>query len=215
MGCSPPGSSVHGIFQARMLEWVAISFSRGSSRLRDWIPISCLACGFFTIWDIREALSKMATCTSVDGGTRCFWEVVAIGRSPWLHHVGESREGLASYKGRSLVCCLVQWFCRERSGMKANDVCISSVVLDQQHQHHLRSFVSIPHPLGQNLPFNKLSGWVMWVKSGRHWPKTEQFCFWIYTPEEVSPLDVQGGGCVVVANWKLSRYPPEGQTIRW
>ena len=35
MGCSPPGSSVHGIFQARILEWVAISFSRGSSPPRD------------------------------------------------------------------------------------------------------------------------------------------------------------------------------------
>ena len=34
MDCSPPGSSVHGIFQARVLEWVAISYSRGSSRLR-------------------------------------------------------------------------------------------------------------------------------------------------------------------------------------
>ena len=39
MDCSPPGSSVHGIFQARVLEWVAISFSRGSSqpRYRTWI----------------------------------------------------------------------------------------------------------------------------------------------------------------------------------
>ena len=36
MDCSPPGSSVHGISQARMLEWVAISFSRGSSQPRDW-----------------------------------------------------------------------------------------------------------------------------------------------------------------------------------
>ena len=35
MDCSPPGSSVHGVLQARILEWVAISFSRGSSRLRD------------------------------------------------------------------------------------------------------------------------------------------------------------------------------------
>ena len=33
--CGPPGSSVHGVFQARILEWVAISFSRGSSQPRD------------------------------------------------------------------------------------------------------------------------------------------------------------------------------------
>ena len=41
MGCSPPGSSVHGIFQARILERVAISSSRGSSRPRDQTHISC------------------------------------------------------------------------------------------------------------------------------------------------------------------------------
>ena len=42
MDCSPPGSSVDGIFQARILEWVAISSSRGSSRPRDWIWVSCI-----------------------------------------------------------------------------------------------------------------------------------------------------------------------------
>ena len=47
--CSPPGSSVPGIFQARMLEWVAISFSRGSSRTRDRTRVSCIAGRFFTI----------------------------------------------------------------------------------------------------------------------------------------------------------------------
>ena len=40
---SPPGSSVHGIFQARVLEWVAISFSRGSSQPRDQTQVSCIA----------------------------------------------------------------------------------------------------------------------------------------------------------------------------
>ena len=46
--CSPPGSSVHGILQARILEWVAISFSRGSSRPRDRTQVSCIAGRFFT-----------------------------------------------------------------------------------------------------------------------------------------------------------------------
>ena len=40
MHCSPPGSSIHGIFQARVLEWVAISFSRGYSQPRDWTWVS-------------------------------------------------------------------------------------------------------------------------------------------------------------------------------
>ena len=47
-GLEPPGSSVHGIFQVRILEWVAISFSRGSSQPRDWTWVSCLVGGFFT-----------------------------------------------------------------------------------------------------------------------------------------------------------------------
>ena len=44
MDCSPTGFSVHGISQARILEWVAISFSRGSSWPRDWIQVSCISC---------------------------------------------------------------------------------------------------------------------------------------------------------------------------
>ena len=48
--CSPPGSYVHGILQARILEWVAISFSRGSSRPRDRTQVSRIAGRCFTIW---------------------------------------------------------------------------------------------------------------------------------------------------------------------
>ena len=55
MGCTLLGFSVHGIFQARILEWVAISFSRGSSWLRDRTLVSCIAGRFFTIWATREA----------------------------------------------------------------------------------------------------------------------------------------------------------------
>ena len=44
MDCSPSGSSIHGIFQARILEWVAISSSRGSSRPRDQTHVSCVSC---------------------------------------------------------------------------------------------------------------------------------------------------------------------------
>ena len=46
--CSPPGSSDHGIFQARILEWVTVSFSRGSSQTRSRTHISCTAGKFFT-----------------------------------------------------------------------------------------------------------------------------------------------------------------------
>ena len=50
MDCSPPGSSVHGIFQARILEWVAISFSMESSWPRLWTWVSCITGRLFTYW---------------------------------------------------------------------------------------------------------------------------------------------------------------------
>ena len=52
------GSSIHGIFQARVLEWIAISFSRGSSRPRDQTRVSRIAGRRFTIWVTREAHDK-------------------------------------------------------------------------------------------------------------------------------------------------------------
>ena len=49
MDCSLPGSFVHGILQARILEWFAIPFSRGSSQPMDQTCVSCIAGGFFTV----------------------------------------------------------------------------------------------------------------------------------------------------------------------
>ena len=57
---SPPGSSVHGVSQARILEWVAISYSRGSSQPRDQTHISCVSCTerrflyHCTAWEAHE-----------------------------------------------------------------------------------------------------------------------------------------------------------------
>ena len=56
MDNSPLGFSVHGILWARILEWVAILFSRGSSPPGDWTQVSCTAGRFFTVWVTREAL---------------------------------------------------------------------------------------------------------------------------------------------------------------
>ena len=51
-------SSVHGILQARILEWIAVPFSRGSSQPRDQTQVSCIAGRFFTSGAMREALSQ-------------------------------------------------------------------------------------------------------------------------------------------------------------
>ena len=59
MGYNPTGSSVHGILQARTLEWVVILFSRGPSQPRDQTQVSCIAGRFFTIWATSEALHDL------------------------------------------------------------------------------------------------------------------------------------------------------------
>ena len=60
--CRPPGSSVHGILQARILEWVAIPFSRGSSQSRDGTWVFCIAGRFLTIWATTQGCSQMPFC---------------------------------------------------------------------------------------------------------------------------------------------------------
>ena len=52
--CNPMDYTVHGVLQARILEWVAIPFSRGSSQSRDRTQLSCIAGEFFTSWATRE-----------------------------------------------------------------------------------------------------------------------------------------------------------------
>ena len=55
LDCCPSGSFVHGILQTRILEWVAMPSSRGSSQPRDQTQVSCIADGFLTVWVTREA----------------------------------------------------------------------------------------------------------------------------------------------------------------
>ena len=74
LNCSPPGSSVHGILQARILEWVAIPFSRGSSWPRDqtWVP--CTAGRFFTIWATWQVLKVFLLSMKVRMSPNSTWE---------------------------------------------------------------------------------------------------------------------------------------------
>ena len=68
MDCSLSGFPIHGIFQARVLEWIAISFSRGSSRSRDQTQVSCIRGGFFVSEPPRPSFNvlKEASCTLSD-----------------------------------------------------------------------------------------------------------------------------------------------------
>ena len=59
MACSLPGFLVHGIFQARILEWVTISFSRRSSWPRDWTQVSSIGGRRFTVWATEETANPL------------------------------------------------------------------------------------------------------------------------------------------------------------
>ena len=78
--CSPPGSSVHGISQARILEWAAISSSRGSFQPRDGIHISfdssCVAGGFFTIESPGKLPGSISRFYSVPFFPSCFLLII-------------------------------------------------------------------------------------------------------------------------------------------
>ena len=72
--CSPPDSSVHGILQARMLEWVAMPSSRGSSCPKDWTQVSCVSCvgGRFSMatWEPRKKFyTKLKLEWEIGGNT--------------------------------------------------------------------------------------------------------------------------------------------------
>ena len=64
--CDSLDYTVHGILQARILEWVAVPFSRGSSQLRDQTQVSHVRGGFFTGWPTREALGLGAIGSNAD-----------------------------------------------------------------------------------------------------------------------------------------------------
>ena len=83
--CSLPGSSVHAIFQAIVLEWIAISFSTGSSPPRDQTQVSCIVDRCFTIWGTREVWYRRRTLYifqytlwSFFGRQLCLLQIVSI-----------------------------------------------------------------------------------------------------------------------------------------
>ena len=80
MDCSPPGSSIHGILRARILEWVAISFSRGSSQPRDRTQVSHISGRCFNLWATWEGLMNKPFFLVLYKFLfiLCFWDLISI-----------------------------------------------------------------------------------------------------------------------------------------
>ena len=96
MDYSPPASSVHGILQARILEWVAIPFSRGSFQPRGWTQVLCIEGRFFTIWATKEAQEV----GKYHGSLLSAQQVVGAGKSmyiqkPWHQQFGAVQWSIA------------------------------------------------------------------------------------------------------------------------
>ena len=86
MDCSLPLSSIHGLLQARVPEWVAISSSRASSQPKDWTQVSCTADRCFTLWGNREALMRrLSKCCQPPRGVQVGWGSTDWEPPPWSH----------------------------------------------------------------------------------------------------------------------------------
>ena len=110
MDCSLPGSSVHGIFHARTLEWVVISYSRGSYWPRDWTCVSCISfIGRWILYYWRHLGSPKSKCPLTDEGIniKCYihtmeyclaikgTKCLLIQATTWMHlvrHYTESKK---------------------------------------------------------------------------------------------------------------------------
>ena len=108
MNYGPSGSSAHGILQARILEWVAISFSRGSSRLRDPTLVSCIAGELFTVWATRAGEGE-ANLREQYGNiyitickTDCQWDVAIWCGNSSRYSVTTQRGGMVREVGGGL-----------------------------------------------------------------------------------------------------------------
>ena len=106
MDCSPRGSSAHGILQARILEWVAIPFSGGSSWPRSRTQISSIAGRFFTVWATREgpdcALMKCSPRVLIPQRLRA--EMHEAHRHHWKRGKGWATPGDVLPKPSPLTC---------------------------------------------------------------------------------------------------------------
>ena len=96
MDCSLQGSSLHGILLARVLEWVAISFSRGSSWPRDRTLVSCIPGRHFNLWATREVCYLIGWKGKNNRVVRACLEVAHVSGRLWPH-------SFATY------CCCLYW----------------------------------------------------------------------------------------------------------
>ena len=121
---SQPGFSVHEILQARILEWLTILFSRGSSRPRDWTRVSCIAGSFYTVWD------------RVDKQQGLIIQHRKLYSLSMINHNGKEYERASFY---SLVCIELMTSSEKRQILsQIHLLCVSLFLAPNIHENNLR-----------------------------------------------------------------------------
>ena len=163
MDCSLPVSSVYGIFQARILEWVAISFSRGSSQPRDRTLVSCNAGRRFTIWATREAQVRGKVPQNHSQGPDIPWLTHSLEKSHYhlwlLTQKPETQEpfpdlakvGRAKHPGPLGNNLLGSNRLSKSHGAYNGFNCVSKVLSLELTRGYMGISCIFPHPLFQNV----------------------------------------------------------------
>ena len=97
MNCSPPGSSVHEIFQVRILEWVAIAIFKGSYQPRDRTRVSCTAARFSTDWATREVSPLFKSDNEIDKLKWTLWKPRLTESQQTRSHLKDGHQILLSF----------------------------------------------------------------------------------------------------------------------
>ena len=200
MDCSPPGSSVHGILQARILEWVAISSSRGSSRPRDQTCVSCTCC--IDRWILHHWVTWEAQCIFQRLINNCLVCLVRKTRGE-----GENGEEAVSVSGTSLIagtldsrhgkeqCASAGWVCAEipKLSVPAQSLLGANPGLQKEWKR-------------REVEGQGCRGWAASLQAG----KAAQGC----CQRGVSPSEPQRAAGPACGRGGRSRHPAESETAR-
>ena len=145
MDCSPPGTSDHGIFQAGIVEWIAISFSRGSSQTRDRTCISCIGRLILYHWATRKAPS--CVLKSKEMVTKMSSQLLLVGERDVMDY--EYTGFLSIIRARPLAVGKQKWKLLSRLRLFATPWTIYGIL-----QARILEWVAFPFSRGSSQPRN-------------------------------------------------------------